>query len=201
MKQLVVITLPTFFNKEAELITLLFKNGLEKLHLRKPEAPVGKLKALLAEIPQEYHPYITLHDHFELLGEYPAVGGIHLNKRNPVSPRGFKGNVSCSCHSFEEIKSNSQLSYCFLSPIFNSISKEGYKSNFSIEALQNAAKEGILTSKVFALGGICPETLPLLKDLPFGGVAVLGYLWGKNPEDYRDTIKRLNTLLICIGKI
>lgn len=32
------------------------------------------------------------------------------------------------------------------------------------------------------MGGICPQTITKLKDIPFGGVAVLGALWGNDPS-------------------
>ena len=68
----------------------------------------------------------------------------------------------------------------FLSPIFQSISKERYGSGFSLDGLRNA--KGIIDDKVIALGGICPRTITKLKDIPFGGVAVLGALWGNDPS-------------------
>lgn len=56
------------------------------------------------------------------------------------------------------------MDYLFLSPIFDSISKRGYLSQFSFESLQNAAKEGLIDGKVFALGGVtqakvCPSCM------------------------------------------
>ena len=174
MKQLIAITLPTFFPREAQVITTLFQNGLERLHLRKPAASADELRRLLDEIPGEYHPAIALHDHFELWAEYPAIGGVHLNSRNAEVPPGFRGRISRSCHTFEEVVANRQLDYCFLSPIFESISKEGYGSGFPMERLREAAQAGIITPQVFALGGISLETLPRLSGLPFGGAAVLG---------------------------
>ena len=140
MKQLIAITLPTFFPGEAQVITTLFQNGLERLHLRKPAASADELRRLLDEIPGEYHPAIALHDHFELWKEYPAIGGVHLNSRNAEIPPGFRGRISRSCHTFEEVVANRHLSYCFLSPIFESISKEGYGSGFPMERLH---KQGL----------------------------------------------------------
>ena len=69
------------------------------------------------------------------------------------------------------------MDYLFLSPIFDSISKRGYLSQFSIESLQNAAEEGLIDGKVFALGGVTQAKLPLLHELGFGGAAMLGAAW------------------------
>ncbi|MBR0324552.1 MAG: DUF554 family protein, partial [Selenomonadales bacterium] len=102
------------------------------------------------------------------------------NSRCPHLPDGFKGGVSRSCHSLEEVvRYKDQCDYVFLSPIFDSISKEGYGSTFPEETLQEAYKQGIIDSKVIALGGIKPEHAPYLKANGFGGMAYLGYVWEK----------------------
>lgn len=181
MKQLILLTSPRFFTGEARIISRLFKEGLRRLHLRKPEGTEGELKGLLDEIPTNFHPQIVLHDHLELAVTY-QLGGVHLNRRNPSIPEGFKGTVSRSCHSFEELVRFSDLDYLFLSPIFTSISKEGYGSGFPMEQLREASNKGIIHEKVIALGGIDLPTLPQLHPLPFGGVAVLGAVWEKDPS-------------------
>ena len=124
---------------------------------------------------------MNLSDHFELVLEYKPVG-IHLNSRNYSVPEGFKGSISRSCHSLEEIHENQKLAYVFLSPIFQSISKEGYGSGFPMEVLQKAASDGIINEKVIALGGMDQTTIPLIKPLNFGGVAVLMALWRNDPS-------------------
>lgn len=179
--KLIVITTPHFFEGESRILSLLFQEGMERLHLRKPQSNIDELRRLLETIPPEYYPRIVLHDHFELVLEYKSVG-IHLNSRNYSVPEGFKGSISRSCHSLEEIHENQKLAYVFLSPIFQSISKEGYGSGFPMEVLQKAASDGIINEKVIALGGMDQTTIPLIKPLNFGGVAVLGALWGNEPS-------------------
>lgn len=179
--KLIVITAPHFFEGESRILSLLFQEGMERLHLRKPQSNIDELRRLLETIPPEYYPRIVLHDHFELVLEYKPVG-IHLNSRNYSVPEGFKGSISRSCHSLEEIHENQKLAYVFLSPIFQSISKEGYGSGFPMEVLQKAASDGIINEKVIALGGMDQTTIPLIKPLNFGGVAILGALWGNEPS-------------------
>ena len=179
--KLIVITTPYFFEGESRIISRLFREGMERLHLRKPQSNMDELRMLLDAIPSEYHSRIVLHDHFELAIEY-QLAGIHLNSRNHTRPEGFKGSISRSCHSLEEIHENQELAYVFLSPIFQSISKEGYGSGFPMDVLEKAASDGIINEKVIALGGMDPTTIPLIKSLNFGGVAVLGALWGNEPS-------------------
>lgn len=75
--KLVVITMPDFFADEAQCIEALFRNGLQYLHLRKPKASAEEYGALLRQIDPCYYDRIVLHDHFELLEEFP-LKGVHL---------------------------------------------------------------------------------------------------------------------------
>jgi thiamine-phosphate pyrophosphorylase len=67
--------------------------------------------------------------------------------------------------------------YLFLSPIFNSISKQGYLSGFSHDELVRAYEEGIIDRKVVALGGVRFDKIEYLKGLGFGGAAMIGALY------------------------
>ena len=69
--------------------------------------------------------------------------------------------------------------YVFLSPIFDSISKEGYTSAFTSESIREAAEKGIIDKRVIALGGVDENNLLQVKDFGFGGAAILGGLWNK----------------------
>lgn len=175
--KLIVITTPQFFEGEAAAITSLFRAGLEILHLRKPGASATDIERLLCQLPPAYLKRIVTHEHFPLA---PAFGlkGVHLNVRNPQVPAGYAGHISCSCHSFAEVvQRKHHCHYVFLSPIYNSISKEGYSSAFSCKELQQARQAGILDSKVIALGGITRNLLPEIASLGFGGAALLGDIW------------------------
>ncbi len=175
----IVITLPQFIKNEAEYIEQLFENGIDLLHLRKPNSCVEDCERLIKEIHPKWHSKIVVHDHFELSDKYHLYG-IHLNQRNNQIPSGFTGSISRSCHNIEEVKENKvHYNYVFLSPIFDSISKQGYQHAFTNEALNNAAQKGIIDQKVIALGGITYEKIPQLKDWNFGGAAFLGDIWTK----------------------
>ncbi len=199
--RLLVITTPHLFPDEAVLLTTLFEEGMERLHLRKPEANETELATLLEQIPATFHPRIVLHDHFALVNCY-AIGGIHLNSRNTTVPEGFQGSISRSCHSLQELTAYSSLDYLFLSPLFESISKEGYGNGFPMQELQEATLTGIINEKVIALGGISEATLPLLRPFGFGGVAVLGALWGKAPSlaQKKEIINQYKMILQCLNK-
>lgn len=177
--KLIVVTAPTFFVEEDKIITALFEEGLDILHLRKPETPAMYAERLLTLIPEKYHKRIVTHEHFYLKEEF-NLAGIHLNAHNPKEPHDYSGHVSCNCHSAEEVKSKKHFyDYVFMSPIFDCITKEGTLSGYTPEELRQAAKDKIIDSKVMALGGITLGNILEVKDFGFGGAVVAGDLWNK----------------------
>ncbi|WP_281643804.1 thiamine phosphate synthase [Bacteroides zoogleoformans] len=181
--KLIVITHPRFFEGETAIITALFENGLEILHLRKPEASAGELEFFLRQFPEKYRSRIVTHEHFKLVPVF-NLKGIHLNGRNKRAPKDYAGHISCSCHSIAEVSQHkSHSDYVFLSPVYDSISKEGYASAYSYDHLLEARQEGIIDDKVIALGGVDMQHLPEIHSLGFGGVALLGDIWQRDDND------------------
>jgi len=82
-----------------------------------------------------------------------------------------------SAHSFEELKEMGNREIVLLGPVFDSISKHGYKSKFSKEELKTGISQWHGRAKLYALGGINAENIRELKELGFDGAAVLGYIW------------------------
>ena len=192
--QMIVITSPEFFPGEASLINSLMSLGIDRLHLRKPGAPAEAHRQLLQEIEPRWYSRVVLHDCHELVAEYePSLGGIHLNSRNPHARLLTAGQtVSASCHSLGELRKRlPQLDYAFLSPIFNSISKQGYPAAYTPGDLQAAADEGLIGSRVVALGGVDMGRVPQLAEWHFGGAAVLGDLWNRSGSDLMRHAERL----------
>ena len=52
---MIVITDPTFFVDESKYINALFDNGLDVLHIRKPDATVDEMRKLIQQIKVQYH--------------------------------------------------------------------------------------------------------------------------------------------------
>ena len=177
--KLILITSPTYFVEEDKIITSLFEEGLDILHLRKPDTAPMYAERLLTLIPEQYHKRIVVHGHFYLKEEF-RLKGIHLNLRNPNAPEHYKGHISCSCHSLEEVKERKRnYDYVFMSPVFDSISKQDYNAQYSPEEIKKAHKQGIIDKKVYALGGIDVHNIKEVKKYGFGGAAVMGAIWQK----------------------
>ena len=143
MMRIIVITDTPFAASEAESIRILLSEGADRVHLRKPQSAENDMRRLIEALPPELYPRLTLQDHLYLAGEY-GIGGVHLNARNPEIPAGFGGLVSRSCHSFEELASHPTEDYLFLSPIYDSISKTGYRAGYAPDELREAFVQGII---------------------------------------------------------
>lgn len=180
--KLIVITTEHFFEGEATVLNALFERGMETLHLRKPASAKTKVKNLIRQIDERFHGRIVLHDHFPVINTF-RLKGVHLNNRNPERPAQVLRSVSRSCHSIRELENITGLDYVFLSPVFDSISKTGYAQAFTSRDLLNAKSAGLIGRQVIALGGIDSKNIPVAGKFGFGGVAVIGALWGNFPED------------------
>ena len=129
---------------------------------------------MLRELSDEDRRKIIIHDYHELINEFD-LKGLHFNKNVTIVPQDYEGFKTKSCHSFEEVmKYKNDYDYVFLSPIFDSISKVGYKSAFTEKMLKDASSKGIIDDKVVALGGVNFDKIPYLKALNFGGAAMMG---------------------------
>ena len=183
--------LPENSDEEREMIISILSRGeADIIHVRHPEASEDRMRKFLREFPDVFLNRITLHDNFRLVSEF-NVGGIHLNSRNPVITDDILAlieshnlRLSRSCHSFEEISDictcrNSKLyKYVTLSPIFDSISKIGYKSAFSLSQLKMNIP--LYPIDIIALGGIRESHWALLKSIGFKGAAMLGNFFCKS---------------------
>lgn len=196
--KLILLTPPDFFVEEDKILTALFEEGMDILHLRKPQTEPIYSERLLTLIPESYHSQIVVHDHFYLKEEF-NLRGIHLNSRNSEVPEHYKGHLSKSIHDIDELKrEKKKFNYVFLSPIFDCISKSSYTSAFDIKVLEKAAEEKIIDKHVMALGGITADNIHTIKGLGFGGVVVLGDLWNRfnihSTLDYKELINHFRLL-------
>ncbi|MCF0208899.1 MAG: bifunctional hydroxymethylpyrimidine kinase/phosphomethylpyrimidine kinase [Bacteroidaceae bacterium] len=177
---LIGITQENFFEGEAEAIMRLLDGDVSRVHIRKPSATADEVEALIRGIRPVYYDRLTIHNHLELQPKM-KLGGVHLNSLHPLLPEYIDRKstlVSIACHSIKEISERyDEADYLFLSPIFDSISKQGYGAKYSLQELMEAHESGIINKKIVAMGGITPDRIATIKALGFGGAALLGALW------------------------
>ena len=196
--KLAIMTKSTFFVEEDKILSSLFDEGLDDLHLFKPGSSPMYSERLLTLLPEDYYRKITVHDHFYLKQEYD-LAGIHLDNPTDNLPDGYKGKFSRTCTDLSQLKEMKKKSqYVFLKNIFDCIEFKEEKSSFSLQQLELAAGNGLIDKKVYALGGMSLENIKIAKALGFGGVVICGALWNRfdihNEKDYKELIAHFEKL-------
>ena len=201
--KLIIMTKATFFVEEDKILTALFEEGLENLHLYKPGSEPVYSERLLTLLPDDYYKKITVHDHFYLREEY-GLKGIHLNQAQDELPYGYRGHVSRTCHAIDELREAKKNSnYVFLKTIFDSHSNPNDKQTLTYEEVKAASRQGLIDRKVYAMGGITTENIGIVRELGFGGVVVCGDLWNRfnihQGQDYKNLIAHFAKLQKAVG--
>lgn len=203
--RLIIITPEINHPEEIDFIHALFENGLLQLHVRKPFFSTTDYHDFLCQINQKYHSRISIHDNSELLKVFPGLG-LHVRSLTRESEK--IGNIigslspstiSTSFHSWNEIEKNQYpFDYVFISPVFDSISKKGYRANINLAEIKEIKQKMALQNKkqfpIIALGGVDATNIGLLYQNGFDGAAVLGAVWESgDPLGYflklKETIK------------
>jgi thiamine-phosphate pyrophosphorylase len=156
------------------------------VHLRKPSLDRFAYEQALGGITARFHPQVVLHQHHSLMDLYD-VKGVHFTENYRGEHTLHPGVVSTSFHRLSDALDTGMVyPYFFCSPVFPSISKEGYEptENWDISGTSEAFRE-----KAVALGGIDLSKLEEVKLLGFRHIAVLGAVWqSERPEGVMDEL-------------
>ena len=197
------MTQPTFFVEEDKILTSLFEEGLDDLHLYKPNSEPMYSERLLTLLGDEYYKKITVHDNFYLKEEF-KLKGIHLNGEEAPAPAGYKGHITRTCTHLDLLKATKKKAdYVMLKYIFDSQTEVGQKASFTLDELQEASRRGLIDRHVYALGGMNMDTIKMAKDLGFGGIVISGDLWNRfnihQELDYQALIDHFSKLRKAVG--
>ncbi|MCF0199129.1 MAG: thiamine phosphate synthase [Bacteroidaceae bacterium] len=196
--KLILLSNPDFFVEEDKILATLFEEGLDILHLRKPNSEPVFCERLLTLLPERYHKSVVVHDHFYLKEEFNLMG-IHISHHNPVPPADYHDMMSRTCYTLDEVVEQKPVSkYVILKNVFDSISEPSYVARFTQDELYAAARKGIIDKHVMAQGGIALENLDQLKEFGFGGAVIRGDLWKRfnihRGSDFKELIAHFRRL-------
>lgn len=184
---MIVITNPTAVHNEISIIHSLFENGLELLHIRKPDYSETEMILFLTALGSGFKDKLILHNHHHLADSF-GIHRYHFQKKDRNCDLRVMNPVfqSTSTHSIAEFNTLRNFEYAFLSPIYPSISKPGYES--SENHLESIKKRRNFNTKLVALGGISMENISETLEKGFDDVALLGCLWNNT-----DPLKNFKT--------
>lgn len=181
MGVVIAITQDKALPNEAALCVQLLELGVHSVHIRKPAWSTKQLIELIREIPEQYRKQLVIHRDPDA-AMTTGVRGLHLPYQDLIGGRiSLPPNLSLSAsvHSWEEAHIAMKLcSYCFISPVYDSISKKGYIANPGLNDVPPSLKQ----KQIYALGGIRPSNCSEAIDKGYAGVATLGHLWAEPGE-------------------
>lgn len=196
--QLFVITHPKFLEDEGRKIASLMEDSDCIIHLRKPNGDIWNYEAILKDIPVGFHARIMIHGGYELIQDY-KLKGLHFSTHN----RSLRNTIYCeyastSCHSIAESENiGNEYNHHFLSPLFPSISKQGYDSTLNHSEIAGYIQK-VASGNIVALGGIDSSNLGAVARLGFKASAVLGAVWGDGKINIHEIRKNLKNLYSCL---
>lgn len=161
----------------------LLEEGLARFHFRRPDLkPFDRLKQVM-RYPVECLDRISVHselswgvEHIAAMPELPI--SRHKTAKDSWEWLEKSRVKSASFHSVQELMNCPvRLDYAFLSPVFPSISKQGYKASEELESSLPLLKDLEKPFPVLALGGVCLENLDQVYEMGFDGFALKGAFW------------------------
>lgn len=159
-----VATCPQFFVEENAIIQALFEEGLDLLHIRKPDSEPIFCERLLTLVPSKWYGRIIVNDHFYLHNEY-NLKGIHLSTRNPEPPHDYNDYISCSCQIDEIDRKHERYGHLVIDATPSLINK--------------AAESHKITKKIWVRGVTTLDGVQFVKDKGFGGIVLEDVIWSK----------------------
>lgn len=201
--KLVLLTQPHFFVEEDKILSALFEEGLDCLHLFKSSASPIYIERLLSLLNSDYYKKIRVHDHFYLKNEY-RLGGIHLDDTNAPKPDGYRGKLSRSCYNIDNLKfAKKNADYVFLHCKIKGSSDGKLQANLTIGKFETACRSSLIDRHVYVQGGVNLENIARIKEMGFGGVVVCGDLWKRfnihNGLNYKELIEHFIKIRKAVG--
>lgn len=183
---MIVFSSPVLFPNEASIVDSLFEAGMEIFHIRKKDSSEEELSDFLSKISPDHYHKIVIHG--------PQKGLLTQFEECKMFT-----SVSKSVHTPAELDRDFKgIDYVFLSPVYESISKLGYKRSWKIAELKGALprfRELNPNTRIIALGGVNPENAMATLEFGFDDFAVLGALW-ENPKSALEVFLKFKNLYV-----
>lgn len=179
---ILVITPETIVQNETEIINEMFREGLDLLHIRKPNVSREEIKNFLYRIDEEFYPQLVLHGYYDL-GKDHDIFRFHFREvdRNTGIYKPYAGQnvISTSVHDIKAYNAlGKEWEYAFISPVFPSISKKGYGEESTV--IKDIKYRNNRAVKLIALGGVNEKNICKVFESGADGAALLGAVWESN---------------------
>ena len=201
--KLVVMTKPAFFVEEDEILTAMFDEGMDCLHLSKPHDSSVYHERLLSLLHEGILRKTVVHEHYFLKDEYNLYG-IHVRGSGVPLPPGYRGRFCRSCTELEKLReAKKKAEYVLLENVCDGTCADGEAARFTEKQLEDAADKGLIDKHVYASGGMTLDRIRMMRDLGFGGIVFCNDLWSRfdihRQRDYKELIAHFRKLRQAVG--
>ena len=177
--------------------------GLPLYHIRHYTFDEEQMRAYLSGIPARYRDRLVLHSHFHLAKAF-GINRLHVREADRVqrNHEAYIGSfiLSTSVHSMDCFNALASCwAYAFLSPVFPSISKQGYGMSHTV--LDQFHLRRNTAVGLVGLGGINAHNYQQVLAAGADDVAFLGGIWDAPcPLSTFDTLYPLHRKKQCNDK-
>jgi thiamine-phosphate pyrophosphorylase len=204
--KIILLSKTRYDEKEMELVTRLFENGLETYHLRKPRLSTREMRKVLDDIPKHFHSRIIIHSHHQLARQYNLKGVHYTRTHLKKSFKNWWRKVTLGLSKSDIIRTSSftklsslydeseiEFDYVFLSPVFDSLTGK-FQSGFYEDGIRAAINKS--GRNIVARGGVDYRRLEKIKEMGFYGMTLGSCIWdSKEPlEEYLRIVARCREL-------
>lgn len=187
--KLIVVSSAYDLENEISLIELMFRKGMQKFHLRKPNYTTKDYETFLERLHPKFRKHIIMHSRHNMVLNY-GLKGINIGRNHKRTRLKtffkilkmkllYKNLVVTS--EFDSmgqfLGSKYPYDYVMLSPVYDSVSKKGKRSKFNHRKLKKVLRNNESKYEVYAGGGITIDRIEKCNELGFDGVAVMGGIW------------------------
>ena len=188
----ILLSSPEHHPHELDIIRAFLAVNDVLFHLRRYDWEEGQVADFLSQFTKVELEKIVLNHHHFLASEF-GIQRLHFSEQDRsvmdveklqrIADAGFI--LSTSVHEVETFNQLPEcFTYAFLSPVFDSISKSGYK------AVSFELSERRKDMKLIGLGGITKDNYKIVVEMGFDGVAFLGGIWNQsNPMELITNIR------------
>lgn len=176
---IIVLTPEQQVPNEQEVLRQLFEVGLQRFHVRKYWLTDSEMKIYLDAIAPAFHRRLVLHSHYHLVKDY-GISRLHFREEDRLNNLHieYKNEYSLSTSVHDIVTFNGldkEWEYSFLSPMYPSISKQGYGTAHT--ALSMLAQKENTYCQLIGLGGIDAHNFSEVVKSGANGIALLGSIW------------------------
>ncbi|NAW50166.1 thiamine phosphate synthase [Elizabethkingia argentiflava] len=177
---MIVIAPEKAVKQELYWVNTLLENGLSCFHVRKYAWSEQEIRDYIEGIDSQYHSHLVLHSHYFMAKDF-GINRLHFREieRKDGQHIDYKDShyrLSTSTHSIHDFnKLGQEWTYAFFSPVFASISKEGYGGTGNV--LSDLPLKNNKYVQLIGLGGITQNNMIEVLSAGADGVAFLGGIW------------------------